>query len=106
GAEVAQFQPMYLSIESFEAGVRDFLSSRSTSNFQRPLVNFLPGPVALSRQVRRAFEEMPESHRSDAFLADFQSTKEALCQMTGARKVEILLGSGTLANDAIAAQLS
>src|SRR5579872_829176 len=106
GAEGAQFQPMYLSIESFEAGVRDFLSSRSQHNFQRPLVNFLPGPVTVSRQVRRAFERLPESHRCDAFMADFQTTKELLCRMTGARNVEILLGSGTLANDAVAAQLS
>ena len=97
---------MYLSIESFEAGVRDFLSTRSTRNFQRPMVNFLPGPVAVSRQVRRAFEQIPESHRTDAFMADFQSTRQLLCQLTGARNVEILLGSGTLANDAIAAQLT
>lgn len=106
GQEGAQFQPMYLSIESFEAGVRDFLSTRSTRNFQRSMVNFLPGPVTVSRQVRRAFEQSPESHRTDAFVADFQSTKQLLTQLTGARKVEILLGSGTLANDAIAAQLT
>ena len=106
GQEGTQFQPMYLSVESFEAGVRDFLSTRSTRNFQRPMVNFLPGPVTVSRQVRRAFEQIPESHRADAFVADFQSTKQLLSQLTGARKVEILLGSGTLANDAIAAQLT
>ena len=64
GAEGAQFQPMYLSIESFEAGVRDFLSSRSARSVQRALVNFLPGPVTVSRQVRRAFEQPAESHRS------------------------------------------
>ena len=105
GAEGAQFQPMYLSIESFEAGVREFLGSRARS-FQRPMVNFLPGPVAVSRQTRRAFEQIPESHRSDAFLADFQAAKRTLCELTGARFAEILLGSGTLANDAVAAQLS
>jgi hypothetical protein len=106
GVEGAQFQPMYLSIESFEAGVRDLLSSRSARNFNRPMVNFLPGPVAVNRQVRRAFEQMPESHRGDAFIADFQAAKEALCELAGSRRVEILMGSGTLANDAIAAQLA
>jgi aspartate aminotransferase-like enzyme len=106
GVEGAQFQPMYLSIESFEAGVRDFLNTRNTRNFSRPVVNFLPGPVAVSRQVRRAFEQIPESHRGDAFVAEFQSAKQTLCEMTGAKHAEILLGSGTLANDAIAAQLS
>lgn len=106
GAEGAQFQPMYLGIESFEAGVRDFLAARATRNFERPMVNFLPGPVTVSRQVRRAFEQTPESHRGQQFLADFQGTKNLLTQFTGARHVEILLGSGTLANDTIAAQLS
>ncbi|HZQ46442.1 MAG TPA: aminotransferase class V-fold PLP-dependent enzyme, partial [Verrucomicrobiae bacterium] len=91
---------------SFEAGVRDFLSTRSTRNFQRSMVNFLPGPVTVSRQVRRAFEQIPESHRAEAFMADFQATRQTLCELTGARNVAILLGSGTLANDAIAAQLT
>ena len=106
GAEGAQFQPMYLSVESFEAGVREFLSTRSTRNFQRPLVNFLPGPVTVSRQVRRAFEQVPESHRGNAFIGDFQATRQVLCDLTRAKTAEILMGSGTLANDAIAAQLS
>ncbi len=106
GAEGAQFQPMYLSIESFEAGVRDFLSSRSGRGLQRPMVSFLPGPVTVSRQVRRAFEQIAESHRSDTFLADLEAMKQTLCELTCARHVEVLLGSGTLANDVIAAQLS
>ncbi len=106
GREGAQFQPMYLSIESFEAGARDFLSTRAPRSLKRTLVNFLPGPVAVSRAVQRAFEETPESHRSEAFLADFQDAKDLLCGFTGARHVEILLGSGTLANDAVAAQLA
>ena len=107
GVEGAQFQPMYLSIESFEAGRARFLErAQSRANFSRPMVNFLPGPVPVSRQVRRAFEQMPESHRGDAFVAEFQAAKQTLCSLTGARHVEIMLGSGTLANDAIAAQLS
>src|SRR5580698_3778668 len=106
GTEGAMFQPMYLSIESFEAGARNFLTARSAKNFQRPMVNFLPGPVTVSRHVRRAFEQMPESHRSMNFVADFQETKKILTELTGAHHVEILLGSGRLANDAIAAQLT
>lgn len=106
GAEGAQYQPMYLSIESFEAGVREFLSARAPRHVQRPTVNFLPGPVAISRNVRRAFEAAPESHRADEFIADFNATKQMLCELVDAKQAEILLGSGTLANDAIAAQLS
>ncbi len=106
GTTDALYQPMYLSIESFEAGVRDFLSKRAARTFHRPTANFLPGPVTVSRHVRRAFEQIAESHRSDAFIEEFQTAKQLMRELTGARNVELLLGSGSLANDAIAGQLS
>jgi aspartate aminotransferase-like enzyme len=56
--------------------------------------------------VRRAFVANPDSHRSAAFCEDLAATKAALSRLTGARRAAILLGSGTLANDAVAAQLS
>ena len=68
--------------------------------------SFLPGPVSIHREVRKAFERQAESHRSDRFVAEFQRVRERLCQLTGARHAQILLGSGTLANDTVAAQLS
>ncbi len=46
------------------------------------------------------------SHRARSFLDDAQQVRERLCELVGARRVELLLGSGTLANDAIGAQLS
>src|SRR5438445_13330846 len=39
-------------------------------------------------------------------MADFRATKRLLCELTRAQNVEILLGSGSLANDAVCAQLS
>jgi aspartate aminotransferase-like enzyme len=62
--------------------------------------------VAVRREVRRAFEQSAESHRSSVFLVDFQATQRRLCDLVRARHCELLMGSGTLANDAIAAQLS
>jgi aspartate aminotransferase-like enzyme len=56
--------------------------------------------------VRRAFAEEPVSHRSESFMETLHETKGLLCQLTNAHHVEILMGSGTLANDAIAGQLS
>ena len=35
-------------------------------------MNFLPGPVAISREVLRAFEGPPESHRSAGYTRDLQ----------------------------------
>ena len=69
-------------------------------------MNLLPGPVAIRPDVREALSEMPVSHRSEAFLKTLRNAKELLCQLTGSRQVEIMIGSGTLANDAIAGQLS
>lgn len=106
GAGDAQFQPMYVTLETFEVTAREFLRSSPAKSFQPSAVNFLPGPVTVRREVRRAFEQAPESHRTDSFIADFQSTKAMLCDLTNAGSVELLLGSGTLANDVVGAQLS
>lgn len=106
GSGDAQFQPMYVTLETFEVTAREFLRSSPARSFHPNAVNFLPGPVAVSREVRRAFEQAPESHRGDSFKKDFQSTKEILCELTRAKSVELLMGSGTLANDIVAAQLS
>jgi aspartate aminotransferase-like enzyme len=106
GTGDAQFQPMYVTLETFEAAAREFLRSSPSRAFQPSAVNFLPGPVAVRREVRRAFEQAPESHRSAAFVKDFHTTREILGELTRAKHVQLLLGSGTLANDVVAAQLS
>jgi aspartate aminotransferase-like enzyme len=106
GTGDAQFQPMYVTLETFEAAAREFLRSSPSRAFQPSAANFLPGPVAVRREVRRAFEQAPESHRSGAFVKDFHSTRQILSELTRARHTQLLLGSGTLANDVVAAQLS
>ena len=106
GTGEAQFQPMYVTLETFEVTAREFLRSAPAKSFQPSAVNFLPGPVTVRREVRRAFEQAPESHRADSFKNDFQQTKELLCKLVNATSVELLFGSGTLANDVVGAQLS
>ncbi len=69
-------------------------------------VNFLPGPVEIHEEVKKEFKKPAVSHRSRAFINDFNATKDLLCKYVNARKVEIFTGSGTLANEVIAAQLS
>lgn len=68
-------------------------------------VSFLPVPVAVSGTVRKAFNSRPLSHRSSLFRRTFDETVSLLRQLTGSAGVELLLGSGTLANDVVAAQL-
>jgi len=106
GTGEAQFQPMFVTLETFEKTAREFLRASPSRSFQAGAVNFLPGPVAVRREVRRAFEQAPESHRSEAFTRDFCMVKESLRALTGAGQVEVCAGSGTLANDLVGAQLS
>ncbi|MFO1475488.1 MAG: aminotransferase class V-fold PLP-dependent enzyme [Verrucomicrobiota bacterium] len=106
GSGDAQFQPMFITLETFETTAREFLRSSPARSFQPSAVNFLPGPVAIRREVRRAFEQAPESHRGDAFMKDFAAVRQILCGLTKAGRVELMMGSGTLANDVIGAQIS
>jgi aspartate aminotransferase-like enzyme len=106
GTGDAQFQPMYVTLETFENTAREFLRSSPSRSFQASAVNFLPGPVTVKREVKRAFEQAPESHRADAFLKDFEAARKMLCELVQAQNVELLLGSGTIANDVIGGQLA
>ncbi|HEU0010239.1 MAG TPA: GNAT family N-acetyltransferase [Verrucomicrobiae bacterium] len=104
GAGEAQFQPMYLTLEKF-IQMSEALSPPSDA-VEKILASYLPGPVDVHAEVRKAFERGPVSHRSDGFMADFKATKRLLCELTGAKSVEVLTGSGSLANDAVCAQIS
>jgi aspartate aminotransferase-like enzyme len=103
GSGDALFQPMYLTLETFLEWSKPVAPEPPT--VQRIVANFLPGPVDVREDVRRAFESNPISHRADAFMADFRSTRRLLCDLVNAQSVEILLGSGTLANDTVGGQL-
>ena len=93
-------QPMFLTRQQFVERA-DVLRGRSRSAPASRAANFLPGPVPTSARVQQAFEGPPVQE----FVADLEATAALVSQHAGARHVEILLGSGTLANDAVAAQL-
>ena len=46
------------------------------------------------------------SHRGETFVQDFHFARERLCHLVNAEQVQVLMGTGTLANDAVAGQLS
>lgn len=105
GPPEARYQPMYIDREMLNKGVNDLMEQqRVKPNFEG--VNFLPGPVRISGAVQRAFMRTPISHRSDKFLQDISQIKSSLTYLVNSKKVQILLGSGTLANDVVAAHLS
>ena len=104
GVGEAQFQPMYLTLETFIQMAK--VLSPPSAEVNRILASYLPGPVDVHAEVRKAFEKGPVSHRSDAFGAEFRVTRRLLCELARASQVEILLGSGSLANDAVGSQIS
>ena len=99
GTAEAPFQPMFITIERFETLV-------PTLAEQREPLSFLPGPVTPAAEVRAAFARAPVSHRDRMFADDLRRTSIRLSKLTRAAHVQVLLGSGTLANDVVAAQLS
>ena len=99
GTAAAPFQPMFITIERFETTVPAMADARDP-------MSFLPGPVVPAPEVRAAFERAPVSHRDRQFAEELRRTSSRLSRLTNAPHVQILLGSGTLANDVVAAQLS
>jgi aspartate aminotransferase-like enzyme/GNAT superfamily N-acetyltransferase len=104
GSAAAPYQPMMLTLGRFRHGAQRTLDAHACGAPGE--ASFLPGPVEVAREVRAAFRRRPQSHRSEAFGATLAAVKRRLRELTGARHVGVLLGSGTLANDAVAAQLS
>ncbi|HLO98648.1 MAG TPA: aminotransferase class V-fold PLP-dependent enzyme, partial [Fimbriimonas sp.] len=99
GTGEAMFQPMGISLETFDSKMNRLLYPVAEP------INLMTGPVALTADVTRAFEQAPISHRSDEFRTCLRAVKSKLCELTGASQVSLAMGSGTLANDIIAAQL-
>ncbi len=69
-------------------------------------INFTTGPVRIAKHTAAAFNQTPISHRSSEFRAIFEDTRKRLCLATKANDVIIMSGSGTLANEAMIAQIA
>jgi aspartate aminotransferase-like enzyme/GNAT superfamily N-acetyltransferase len=105
GSSAAQYQPMYITIEALRH-VRVAFMSPIASPVVDGVINFQPGPVDIHPDVLDALAKPPISHRSVELPAMIDRLKHALCAIVGMPNVEILLGSGTLANDVVAGQLA
>lgn len=109
GSDDAPYQPMYLTRDAFlrQAGalIRETAAGEGGGDGREP-VNLLPGPVAIAAPVREALQAAPVSHRSAAFSQLLGDTRERLCALVRSPHCDIALGSGTLANDLVAGQLS
>jgi len=81
-------------------------SSGSTVTSRSAPVCLLPGPVAISEAVRTAFHLPLVYHRGDEFLSLFEKVQTRLSALIGGKPVAVAVGSGTLANDMVAATLA
>ncbi len=98
-----EFQPMMATRERFAAALTSL--ARASRSAAPRAFNFLPGPVTTEAATRRAFAAPAISHRAPMFVELLEHAKSMLRAATAAPRVEILLGSGTLANGVVAAQL-
>jgi aspartate aminotransferase-like enzyme len=105
GEPGAQFQPMMLTRAAAQPVVDKLVPGSAALSRHRRRLNLLPGPVPVRPQVRQALREPVASHRSPDFALTFTATQALLRGLTGVAHVQLLLGSGTLANDAVAGQL-
>jgi aspartate aminotransferase-like enzyme len=71
-----------------------------------PEVCLLPGPVATAPGVEAAFQLPALYHRGPEFISVYQAVRRCLGDLVGGKEVALLNGSGTLANEAVAATLS
>ena len=110
GSAEAPYQPMYLTLEAVgnavetKSALRRGFTERGAP-VPRP-VNLLPGPVHPHPEVEAAFTAPPISHRSPVMLEQMGRVRERLRTMTGARNVQVMPGSGSLATAIVAAQLA
>jgi aspartate aminotransferase-like enzyme/GNAT superfamily N-acetyltransferase len=98
GSEEASFIPMFLTKERYEQSI--------AARFQHKRHMFYPGPNELTPELKKAFQRSPISHRSYEFTERFKRVQIQLIKMTGVSHVHLLAGSGTLANEAMIAQIS
>lgn len=98
GNEEASFVPMYLTKQRYEQSI--------AARFQQKKHTFFPGPNELTEELKEVFQRSPISHRSYEFTERLKRVQEKLKNLSGTEYVHLLSGSGTLANEAMIAQIS
>lgn len=93
GTEEAKFLPMVLTRLQFEQSLQQRLANGSYT--------FYPGPVKQLGGI--TYSDI--SHRTHTFQALFQQMRQKLLQLSQAKYVATLVGTGTLANDVLLGQL-
>ena len=105
----ASFVPMVMTlgehrrVEGERVGWYERRWHRATA--PRAPVSLLPGPVAIHPRIAAAFATAPVSHRSPTFVQTYERVREQLRAFTPGMDVVLFPGAGTMANDAVAANV-
>ena len=105
GDESAPYQPMYRPVGNVGVEFAGKFHERVSAPPGDPVI-LTPGPVAMPDAVVQAFQRQPLSHRSPEFRELMLGVRRSLCDLTRANHCAVMVGSGTMANDVVAAQLS
>lgn len=101
GSSDAPYQPMCMTLHRFKSQARALLIKGGG----RP-VSLLPGPVEIASGVTSALHAPALYHRDPRFDVLMKRVRHRLCELAQSSNVVLMSGSGTLANDAVAAQLA
>ena len=102
GASGAQFQPMVLAVERLRSQAGATLGVAPEPG---ATARFLTGPVTTLAAVRAAHAAESATHRSGEFVAQVARLRRRICDLTRASDAALIVGSGTLANDVVAASI-
>ena len=105
GDDDAPYQPMYRPVGNVGIEFAGQFHGAVSAPEPEPVI-LTPGPVAMPVAVVEAFQHPPLSHRSPEFAGLMLRVRRRLCELTNANHAAVMVGSGTLANDVVAAQLS
>ena len=104
GTAEAPYQPMSATLADALRVLPD-LPPHDGTDPDDPAISLLPGPVALSPAVHAAFCQPLVSHRGAAFRTLHDRATCRLRALVNAPHVTLWSGTGTLANDIVAAHL-
>ena len=102
---LASFIPMRLPLDAPPPELRQHADLYASRLRSERAISLLPGPVEIAPAVQDALHAQPISHRSPGFLRSYEETRAHLSRLMDGMHTAILPGSGTLANDAVAANL-
>ena len=105
GDDAAPYQPMYRPVGNVGVEFAGKFHQAVAAPSADPVI-LTPGPVAMPHAVVQAFRRPPLSHRLPEFQRLMRDARQGLCRLANANHCAIMVGSGTMANDVVAAQLS